>query len=244
MRYRLLQARHLDDVSRHDEVTSFATRLGVPESDIVTWDLITQKADASAVTDGVDAILVGGSGEYGVYYPHQWIYDFIDLLGELSNTDLPMFASCFGFQGLVVAHGGRVAEDKSASEVGTFEVERLPSSQGDPMFDHLPSVFTAQLGHKDRAMDVPSNLDILARSARCPVQAVKVHGKNIWATQFHPELSFAENLKRFKTYEEHYMEAYGQSGYSRMLDGFSPSKQASTILGVFHQWLLNHRGVR
>lgn len=229
MKLRLLQAREPGDVVREEERTAFAERLGLPPSHILPHDLLTGAASLAQITDGVDAVLVGGSGAFSVYDPHPWVGAFIDLLGEIAASGKPMFASCFGFQGLVVAAGGRVERDEPRAEVGTFDVELLPAAADDPLLHDLPTRFPAQLGHKDHATAWPTSLTLLARSERCPYQMLRAG--RVWGTQFHPELTRSSNLQRFMRYHDAYARVFGEDGYQRMLDGFRDSPVNDGLLG-------------
>ncbi len=236
MKYRLLQARLPGDRVRHEEHAAFAGKLGVPIEHVLQHDLLSQPTELGTVTEGVDAVLVGGSGEFSIYDRPEWIHPFIDTLGALAEADFPTFASCFGFQGLVMALGGTVAKLENRAEVGTYTIERLPSAAGDPIFGALPDRFEAQLGHKDHAIDWPSEAVLLARSERCDHQAMRV-GRRVYATQFHPELDHEENLLRFQRYEAHYIDAFGRERYQRMVEGFTRSDHASSLLSRFHRLL-------
>ena len=234
MRFRLLQARDAHDQVRHEELEAFARKLEVPTSAVEPYDLLAGRTSFAEVTDGVDAVLVGGSGAYSIYDDLPWITPFIDTLGALANEGFPTFASCFGFQGLVVALGGEVKHDLPNAEVGTFSLERCPEALDDPIFRELPATFDAQLGHKDRAFTLPSVVVNLVRSARCPYQAIRIDTSGpVYATQFHPELSHDENLLRFTRYKEQYVEAFGRENYQQMCDSFRPSLESSALIRQF-----------
>lgn len=237
MKLRLLQAREPGDVVREEERTAFAERLGLPPSHILPHDLLTGAASLTQITDGVDAVLVGGSGAFSVYDDHAWVRDFLRLLGELVDRQTPMFASCFGFQGLVVALGGVVEKDELNAEVGTFPVRLAPAAADDPLFGALPPTFEVQLGHKDRATRFPAALTHLAASDRCPHQALRVPGAPIWATQFHPELTRDDNLLRFARYEASYTATFGAARYAEMVAGFRPSPVNDTLLRAWRATL-------
>ncbi|MCA9569990.1 MAG: type 1 glutamine amidotransferase, partial [Myxococcales bacterium] len=176
--YRLLQARTPGDPVRDEERGSFAARLGVPVSDVLPYDCLSRRTDAREVADGVDAVLVGGSGKFSIFDPEPWLPAFIDALGALADDQVPMFASCFGFQGLVMALGGRVERDEDNAEVGTYALDVTGASADDPVFRGMPARFNAQLGHKDRATVLPEACVLLASSPRCPYQAFRV-GTNV-----------------------------------------------------------------
>ncbi|MCB9682239.1 MAG: type 1 glutamine amidotransferase [Alphaproteobacteria bacterium] len=236
MRFALLQARQAGDPVRDDERAAFAARLEVPVEAVRPHDLLTTPARFDEVTRGVDAVLVGGSGAYSIFDDEPWIAPFVDTLGELAARDVPTFASCFGFQGLVVALGGVVARDEARSEVGTFPVTCTDAAATDPLFGALPTTFLAQLGHKDRATVFPDGAVSLARSERCPYQALRV-GEVVYATQFHPELTCKDNLTRLVAYADHYRKAMGEAAYHAVLDTSRPSPEAASLLLRFRQLL-------
>lgn len=228
-RFRLLQARKPGDPVRHEEVVCFAAQLGVAVSQIEPHDCLADPLGLGQVTDGVDAVLIGGSGDYSIYHPDPWLRPFIDLIGELAWSRFPTFASCFGFQGLVVAMGGVVRADPAAAEVGTFDISLTRGAAEDPVFGGLPRVFPAQLGHNDRAMALPDGVTLLARSERCPFQAIRVDGAPFYATQFHPELSVDDNRARYARYAAKYGSAAGPTPH------FAPSVASNQLLSVFRR---------
>jgi GMP synthase (glutamine-hydrolysing) len=233
MRFRLLQARRAGDPVRGEERDVFAARLGVSIADMLPHDLLSEPLDVDALIHGVDAILVGGAGEFGINDEVPWMRGFIDAMGGIADRGFPMFASCFGFQALVVAFGGRVQTDEARAEVGTFELELLDAAIDDPLFAGLPRQFLVQLGHKDHAVIWPSGLTLLARSARCPYQAARVGDLPVYATQFHPELTFRDNLHRLQRYRAHYTKAFGTEGYLEVERGFAESPLGTTPLERF-----------
>ena len=236
-RYRLLQAREADEPTRAEEHAAFADKLGIEVEAIESFDLLTEAPSFHRVTDGVDAVLVGGSGRFGINDDTPWMPAFIEVLGELAAHDFPTFASCFGFQGLVVALGTDVVNDPSRSEVGTYEVYTRPEGHADPVFRILPPSFDAQMGHKDSATDLPAGATHLVSSPRCPYQAIRL-GRSVYATQFHPELSRADNRHRFTRYMVEYSEVFGPEKAQEMLDAFRPSPEAEQLLPAFARVVL------
>jgi GMP synthase (glutamine-hydrolysing) len=235
--FRLLQARDPDEPVRAEERAAFADKLGVPVEQVVPYDLLSEDISYRGVTEGADAVLVGGSGRYGINDDAPWLKPFVEVLGELAAHDFPTFASCFGFQGLVVALGETVTHDPAGSEVGTFEVSRMPGADDDPVFGQLPARFAAQMGHKDRALALPNGAVHLVASERCPYQALRL-GTRVYATQFHPELSEADNRQRFQRYYREYSLAFGEEGARSILDAFQPSPEATSVLPRFADHLV------
>jgi GMP synthase (glutamine-hydrolysing) len=236
-RYRLLQARIAGDPVREEEQLAFAARLEVDPPAIVPFDLLTEEINLQTVTEGVDAVLVGGSGAYSVLHDEVWLRQFIDVMGAIAEAGFPTFASCFGFQAMVLALGGEIRSDKGGAEVGSFEVFLADAGFEDPLFRHLPERFVAQQGHKVHASRIPTQTVNLARSKRCAYQAIRVVGKPVYATQFHAELTREDNLTRFRRYFDMYSNAYGSSRAHEMLDAFRPSPEANGLLRRFREQL-------
>ena len=238
MRYRLLQARVPGDLAAADERLSFALRLGVPIEQVEPFDMLSGETTPASATAGVDALLVGGSGHFSVNGSETWVKGFIDTMGAVAESGFPTFASCFGFQGLVVALGGEVVQDVAAAEVGSFEIELAEPAATDPVFGHLPRRFVAQLGHKDRAARLPAGVVNLASSERCPYQAFSLPGKPVYATQFHPELTGPENRERYRRYLQTYQKAFGTGEAKTILESFADSPEANTLLDKYAEKIL------
>ncbi len=227
----LLQARNPGDPAREDELRAFADRIGVSTAQLRCVDALTETLD-ERVLEGADALLVGGSGDYSVVDPAPVIERFITFLGDVARQGYPTFASCFGFQAMVVGLGGTVIHDEPNAEVGTYALETLPDAAGDPVFGALPRTFMAQLGHKDRVTVLPDCCQNLARSERVSHQAYRVVGKPIYATQFHPELTWQENRARFERYMKQYGYLFGDDA-QRQLDSHKPSPESNELLARF-----------
>jgi GMP synthase (glutamine-hydrolysing) len=229
----LLQARHIDDLARHEERQSFADRAGLDLEQIVPFDLL-QKTPTLADVRRYDALMIGGSGAYSVSkynLPNQ--YAVMATLAEVVRAGHPTFASCYGFHLLVQALGGRVIHDPDCMEVGAFELTLAEDGLDDELFSYLPSQFMAQLGHKDRASRLPRGVVNLAGSGRAPYQALRIPGKPIWATQFHPELTVEDNLLRFERYRDVYAGLYDPQELRALIDGFVPSPETEELIPRF-----------
>ncbi len=204
VRFLLLQARDAGDPMREHEQRCFAETMAVSLEAIVPWDLLGGVPTAADL-EAVDAVLVGGSGSYSVLGKHAFVRPFLDFIADqVVARAFPTFASCFGFQALVVAGGGKVVTDAARSEVGTFTLEVTEAGRRDPLIGPLAPTFKAQLGHKDHAERLPAGFIHLARSERSPFQALRVEGAPIFATQFHPELTRETNTERYLRYWDSY----------------------------------------
>jgi GMP synthase (glutamine-hydrolysing) len=236
----LLQARNPGDAMAAHEVACFADALGIGAERITPWSLLDGPPGEREMDAG-HYLLVGGSGDYSVRDGHGWLAAFFDFLGDVVvDRKVPTFASCFGFQGLVMAGGGEVVTDPTRAEVGTFEIHLTDEGRGDPLLGPLAPSFPAQLGHKDRATRVPSGMTNLARSERSDYQALRVGDLPIVATQFHPELDRAANRHRYLAYLEHYGKAAGGDTDS-VLAGLRDTPGATALLPRWLEEVVAHR---
>ena len=236
--YVLIQARNPDDVAKQEERTSFANQLGISIENIESFDIFSQDMDCGYL-ERFDAILVGGSGEYSVLDDTAIIHRFNDFIGECSALNKPMFASCFGFQALVLALGGEIVKAPSRAEVRTFQLTTLQTAKETTVFSGLPEYFYAQLGHQDQASKIPSSTVNVASSALTENQALYVKGYPVFATQFHPELTSDDNRLRFQRYMHVYGTLFGNEEAERILNSHKPSPEANHLLKVFHSFVLN-----
>ncbi|MEJ2580925.1 MAG: type 1 glutamine amidotransferase [Acidobacteriota bacterium] len=193
---------------------------GLPEPEVVT---------------GYDAIIVGGSGDFSVVERDQpFLESTIALLQRLIDIGFPIFGCCYGFQLLVEALGGMVVRDAENAEIGSYEVKLTEAGIKDPLFGQLPEAFVAQMGHFDRAETLPNGAQNLATSSLCTYQAMRVPGKQIWATQFHPELDQRGNRDRCLAY----IKEFGNIETYEAL----PSPEALTILPKFLELVASNDG--
>ncbi|MVU82751.1 glutamine amidotransferase [Nocardia sp. ET3-3] len=140
------------------------------------------------------AVVVGG-GPSNLSYPEDKKYDYQKvfepklkkLLIEVVRRDFPYLGACYGLSMLADALGGRVSTERYGETAGATTIELTENAAKDPLLHGLPEAFRAFVGHKESCQDVPPGAVLLAGSAGCPVQAVRV-GENVYATQFHPEL--------------------------------------------------------
>jgi len=127
-----------------------------------------------------DAVIIGGSGDFSVVERDQHFFEpMSELLRDLVDVSFPTFGCCFGFQLLVDALGGTVVRDPENSELGSYDVELTEEGARDPLFGQLPRTFVAQMGHFDRAQELPEGVLNLVSSERCGYQALRVPGAPI-----------------------------------------------------------------
>jgi len=229
----LLQARNPEDPMAEHELNCFVEVAELPKENIIAYDLCKNTADKINLA-GYDALMVGGSGDYYVSEGNLPGFEsLLDFLRKIVEQGMPMFASCFGYQCMVKALGGQIKYDPDNTEVGTYELELTDEGAADPLFKNLPKKFWGQMGHKDRALRQPDGLPNFASSKCCPLQAFRIPGKPIWATQFHPELTRESNLERFRHYVDGYAAYMDPEETKKVLNRFREGTESSALLKQF-----------
>lgn len=239
LRFLLLQIRELGDPVIEEERDSFADKAGVEREQIQVHSLL----DGPPTHDEVaarDALLIGGSGDYYVSKGHMPVFaELMAFFVEVAELGHPTFASCFGFQLMVQALGGHIVHDPANTELGTLELSLTDAGRADPLMGTLPSRFSAQLGHKDRADHLPPGFENLATSRSCEFQAFRVPDKPIWATQFHPELDGHANRGRYLRYLEGYAEHLTETEQQEALENYRDSPETEELLKRFIDLVLD-----
>ncbi len=202
LRYLLLQVRNPDDPMRGQEVRCFARALSTTPEKIGVFDLLSRQLDEKDL-QGIDMLLLGGSGHYSVASEGAWLDRALESLRLVHATRRPTFASCWGFQAMARAMGGKVIKDLSRAELGTHEVYLTPAGQEDPVFGPLGQTFLGQMGHEDHVVELPPGATRLAYSNQVEYQAYRFDDRPIYCTQFHPELNCTDLLERLAVYPEY-----------------------------------------
>ena len=121
------------------------------------------------------------------------------LLDEVVGRDLPFFGACYGV-GTLGVHQGAVVDRTHAEPVSAVPVTLTPAGTADPLLAGVPERFDAFVGHKEACRTPPPSAVLLASSPACPVQMFRV-GRNVYATQFHPELDVPGIVARVRVYQ-------------------------------------------
>ncbi len=121
------------------------------------------------------------------------------LLDDVVARDFPFLGACYGI-GTVGLHQGGLVDRSWPEPVGPLSVTVTPEGHEDPVFEGVPTEFAAYGGHKEAMVRLPPDAVLLATSVPCPVQAFRV-GRNVYATQFHPELDLEGVCTRIDVYK-------------------------------------------
>jgi GMP synthase (glutamine-hydrolysing) len=232
----LLQIRNQQRV-REEELESFVAYSGLAPDQIDVLNVFDTPHFGTDVVQGYDALFVGGASEASVLEPET--YPFVEsgkrLLCHCLDIELPVFASCFGFQLAVIALGGNIIRDKDNFEIGTVPINLTPAAATDPLLRDTPDGFPAVSVHKERAPQLPDCCELLAYTDAC-THVLKVKEKPFWAFQFHPELDRATLVERLTIFKEQYTD--GDGHLDKVLAAAIETPDSNALVGKFVERVL------
>ena len=164
----LLQIR--DDTNvRKEELESFAKYSELDLDQFEVLNVFDKPKFNSEELNGFDALYVGGASEANVLEPkkYEFVNDCIRLIKYAGDNSIPTFASCFGFQLAVLAFGGTILSKDSDYEMGSIPIRLTNLAEIDPVFKGTKDNFNALSIHRQYAIELPSNLDLLAYTDHC-----------------------------------------------------------------------------
>jgi len=231
LRCLLLQVRDPDDPMSGHEIASFERALSPRAVRIEIFDLLERLLTPRDL-EGVDLVLMGGSGAYSAATGGPWFPTALDSLRTVHASGVPAFASCWGFQAMAAAMGGEVVNDRSRAEIGTHGLRLTPAGRGDPVFAHLDSSFKAQMGHEDLVKTLPPRATLLASSSRVANQAYRFDDAPVYCTQFHPELDVSGIKARLSAYPRYLTEVAGET-YEEIIARLEETPETTRLLTRF-----------
>lgn len=110
---------------------------------------------------------------------------------KILELGLPVLGICYGAQLLACLYGGKVSPASHAGEYGKVEF----THGDDALFKDVPELSVCWMSHTDSITALPECFTATARTANCPVAAMS-NGRNIYAVQFHPEVTHTEYGKK------------------------------------------------
>jgi len=104
---------------------------------------------------------------------------------EILELGLPVLGICYGMQVICHLRGGRV-ETGDHQEYGKRTLKRIGDSE---LLDGLEDPIQVWMSHGDLATALPEGARVVAETENCPFAAVEDPDRQLYMTQFHPEVS-------------------------------------------------------
>jgi GMP synthase (glutamine-hydrolysing) len=200
----LLQSR-AEDVAADDEYEAFLRVTGLTPAGLHRVRMEAAPLPALELDDYA-GIFVGGGPFNSSDAPlekssvqHRVERELGRLLDEVVERDFPFFGACYGV-GTLGVHQGGVIDRTYAEPISAVRVRLTEDGAADPLLAGMAAEFDAFVGHKEACSVLPPNAVLLASSDACPVQMFRVK-RNLYATQFHPELDLPGLITRVRIYQ-------------------------------------------
>lgn len=204
----ILQLRPEDDAS-DGEYRAFLDKGGLQEAETVRIRMEAGPLPNGFSLDGYSAVIVGGgpgcvSDDPETRDPVQARAEaeILSLLPQIIDEDKPFMGCCAGIGILAHFLGGAVSKDRYGEPVSATEGRLTDDGKRDPLLAGLPETFNVLVGHKEAVQTLPPSAVHLMSSDRCPYQMIRT-GRNVYATQFHPEADGRVFADRIRIYRGH-----------------------------------------
>jgi GMP synthase (glutamine-hydrolysing) len=225
----LLLSIRAEQEAADNEYESFLRFTGLDEGDLPRVNLVESELPPLRLDDWSGIVLGGGpwtaSDPEGSKSEEQRRAEkqLTALLDDVVAADFPFLGACYGIGTLGIHQGGLV--DRSCPEpVGPLAIRLTSAGEADPIFRGVPTAFAAYGGHKEAMARLPDHAVLLATSDACPVQAFRI-GRNVYATQFHPELDLVGVCTRIDVYKD---------------AGYFPPEEAETLQALSRSVEVSH----
>lgn len=107
---------------------------------------------------------------------------------EILDLGIPVLGICYGCQLIAWMRGGTVST-APVSEYGKIEVTVNTKS---PLFKGIPEKSVMWMSHTDYISAPPEGFEIVGTTDDCPCAAMENRKDNIYAVQFHPEVTHSQ----------------------------------------------------
>jgi GMP synthase (glutamine-hydrolysing) len=202
----LLLSSRAEDLAADDEYAAFLRVTGLPDTQLRRVRMEAAPLPELRLDDHSGVFL--GGGPFNSSDPpaeksavqRRVEAELRSLLDEIVDRDYPFFGACYGVGPLGVHQGG-VIDRTYAEPVSAVQVTLTPAGRADPVLAGMPVEFDAFVGHKEACRVLPPTATLLASSVGCPVQMFRVK-RNMYATQFHPELDVPGVVTRVNVYQD------------------------------------------
>ena len=135
------------------------------------------------IKDGGYKGIIFTGGPNSVYDPESPHYT-----EEILGIGVPVLGICYGCQLIAYMEKGEVAT-APVSEYGKIE---LTADTGNLLFKGINKKSTVWMSHTDYISKPPAGYSVIGRTSDCPCAAMQNTEKNIYAVQFHPEVTHCE----------------------------------------------------
>ena len=153
----------------------------------VYCEIYSYKTDIEKIKEIQPKGIIFTGGPNSAYLPDSPTYT-----KEIFELGIPILGICYGSQLMMHLLGGKV-EVAPVREYGKIEVTVDTSSA---LFENVSEKTICWMSHNDYISKAAPGFEIIAHTDDCPVAAVANVEKNLYATQFHPEVLHTKEGKK------------------------------------------------
>lgn len=223
-RFLILQLRPENDAS-DDEYESILDKCGLDPDQTHRIRVDQEDIPAELEVTNYKGVIVGGGPGCVSDMPEQKSAlearierQILSLIPQITEQDHPFMGCCYGL-GILAHHlGGEVSKARYSEPVGPSICTLMPDAADDPILEGLDAEFEVFVGHKEAVQRLPPGTVHLLGSTRCPIQMIR-YGRNVYATQFHPEADAHDFERRIRIYRNH---------------GYFPPEDADRLIEACH----------
>ena len=162
----------------------------------------------------------------------------LGLMPAVVGRDLPFLGCCYGI-GILAHHlGAPVGKGRYGEAVGAADCRLTQAGTTDPLLAGMPERFAALVGHKEAVEALPEGCGHLVASETCPFQMIR-HGRNVYATQFHPEADADSFELRTRIYADR---GYFEPGEAAGIVAAIRAADVSAPAAILKNFVARYRG--
>jgi len=149
-------------------------------SEIVPFDIsaqeVARRAPAAIILSG------GPASVYAEGAPH--------MDPAVLELGIPVLGFCYGIQEMALHLGGEIPK----TDIGEYGfAELMVTDSASALLAGVPQVSQCWMSHRDSVGTAPAGFAVTARTATTAVAAMEDTARNLYATQFHPEVAHTEH---------------------------------------------------
>ncbi len=181
--------------------------------DGIRWDVVELDAGEHIPDlDAYDALwAMGGPMDVWEEEAYPWlVQEKAAIRYAVAEKKMPFVGICLGHQLLAAALGGHVGPNR-IPEVGVMDISLTKPGKKSGFLKGFPATLPCLQWHSSAVKTVPGELEVLASSGLCAVQAMSM-GSHAISAQFHIEIT-AETIKEWDAvpaYHEALLETLGE----------------------------------
>jgi GMP synthase (glutamine-hydrolysing) len=158
------------------------------------------------INDHIALIVLGGGPNVDQEHIYPFLTEEKKIIKETLARDIPYLGFCLGHQLLADALGAKIGPNFQSS-IGYIKGFLTHEGRIHPAFKDLPQHFLLFKWHAQAVQQpLPSQINILATSAECQVEAISLAGRpHILGLQFDNHAADPENVKKWLTMDSKWL---------------------------------------